>query len=142
MDLNELLIEKLKKDLFEELKSLDIPNLSEKINKKISENPISIEKNKCNKFKGEKSSRCCARIMGERYSDERCMNKSQKDKEYCKNHIKRIENYGYLAFKRYDECRPIINERGTKIPWRDTTATEDINILIQYQNMKLCKNIK
>ncbi len=53
-----------------------------------------------------------------------------------------IQNQGYLSFKRYDETRPVINESGNKIPWRDNTEMEDINILIKYQNMKLLKLIK
>ena len=52
-----------------------------------------------------------------------------------------LEN-DYLKFGRYDEPRPIINENGNKIPWRDTTALEDIDTLIQYQHMNLQKLIK
>ena len=54
---------------------------------------------------------------------------------------KSVEN-DYLKFGRYDEPRPIINENGNKIPWRDTSALEDINTIIQYQHMNLQKLIK
>ena len=35
-----------------------------------------------------------------------------------------------------------INENGNKIPWRDTSALEDINTIIQYQHMNFQKLIK
>ena len=79
--------------------------------------------------------------MGERYSDERCPYHKVKD-DYCRIHLKRLDKYGYLAFKRFDEPRPIINEKGNKIAWRDDSSLTDINTVIRYQNMKLQKNIK
>ena len=80
--------------------------------------------------------------MGKQYSDIRCSYCATKDSEYCKIHLKRIDEYGYLNFGRYDEPRPIINEKGNKIPWRDTTSMEDINTIIQYQSMNFSKLIK
>ena len=61
---------------------------------------------------------------------------------YCKKHMKQILENDYLKFGRYDGPRPIINEKGNKIPWRDTSALEDINTIIQYQHMNLQKLIK
>jgi len=152
MDLNTILTIKLKNDLinhfskeFKELEGteeLDKDNLLELIDKKIEQNPITIDSSNINPVTIDDNNRCSARIMGERYSDHRCPYKSQNDSDYCKNHMKRIDNYGYLAFRRYDEDRPVINEKGNNIPWRDATAMEDINTVIQYQNMKLCKLIK
>lgn len=84
---------------------------------------------------------CCARIMGPRNTDCRCSHKIHKD-DYCKKHLKRIEEYGFLSFGRYDEKRPEINENGNKIIWRDSTPLEDINTIIQYQNNNLMKLIK
>ena len=158
MNLDALVSIKLKNELIEyfkeEFKLLDKDNLLKSIDKKIRDNKITIDpiihKN-IKEFRDNQSvrmsercsdERCSARIMGERYSDERCSYKSKLNSEYCKNHEKRIDDYGYLAFKRYDEERPLINEKANKIPWRDTSAMEDIDTVIQYQNMKLYKLIK
>ena len=89
-----------------------------------------------------KDNQCCARRMGEKYSDIRCSSSTEENIDYCKKHLKRIEEYGYLSFGRYDEKRPVINEKGTKIPWRDNSAMEDIDTIIQYQSMNLLKLIK
>tara|TARA_B110000967_G_C18872845_1_gene556468 strand:+ start:61 stop:492 length:432 start_codon:yes stop_codon:yes gene_type:complete len=142
MNINELLKLKLKDDLLKELSefNFDPDILNEKIDEKISENDIIIDEPK--QVTNESESHCCARIMGERYSDRRCPWNAQPDSDYCKNHLKRLAKSDYLAFGRYDEERPIINEQCNKIPWRNTTAMEDINTVIQYQNMKLLKLIK
>jgi len=145
MDINELLKIKLKEDLIKELSDLNVSSdlLNELIDNKISGIVITIDKEVTQDTQDtQDENRCCARIMGERYSDRRCPYHSQPDCEYCKNHSKRIDKHDYLAFGRYDEPRPIINEKCNKIPWRDTTAMEDINTVIHYQNMKLLKMIK
>lgn len=140
MDIIDLLKTKLKNDLLEELNEYDIEDLESQIDDKITDDLfVNDVKEKINDIPDE--NRCCARIMGERYSDERCPYHKVKD-DYCKIHLKRLDKYGYLRFKRFDESRPIINENGNKIPWRDNSAIEDINTLIHYQNMKLLKNIK
>ena len=143
MELSELLKRKLKEDLSKELNvfNFDLDQLNKLIDLKIIENEITIDKEVIHDDDDDEN-RCCARIMGERYSDRRCPYKSQQDSEYCKNHSKRIDKHDYLAFGRYDEPRPIINEKCNKIPWRDMTAMEDINTVIQYQNMKLLKLIR
>lgn len=140
MDIIEILNLKLKNDLLNELKDYGIDNLETQIDNKIKNDLF-------NKTKTEKNidildnDRCCARVMGERYSDQRCPYHRVKD-DYCKIHLKRLDKYGYLAFKRFDESRPIINEKGNKIAWRDDTALQDINTVIQYQNIRLQKIIK
>lgn len=140
MDIIDLLKVKLKNDLLNELSEYDIEDLGSQIDDKITDNLFNIDNNvKINNISEE--DRCCARIMGERYSDERCPYHKVKD-DYCKIHLKRLDKYGYLAFKRFDEPRPIINEKGNKIPWRDNSSLSDINTVIRYQNMKLQKNIK
>ena len=140
MDIKDLLKIKLKRDLLNELSDYDIEDLESQIDDKITDDLFEENKIvKCNDIPDE--NRCCARIMGERYSDERCPYHKVKD-DYCKIHLKRLDKYGYLAFKRFDEPRPIINEKGNKIAWRDDSALEDINTVVQYQNMKLQKNIK
>ena len=140
MDIIDLLKIKLRTDLLEELSEYDISDLESQIDDKITDNLfINDNKEKINNISEE--NRCCARIMGERYSDERCPYRKVKD-DYCKIHLKRLDKYGYLAFRRYDEPRPTINEKGNKIAWRDDSALQDINTVIKYQNMKLQKNIK
>ena len=143
MDLSQLLKIKLKEDLIKELSefNFDLDLLNELIHQKTSNVVITIDKEVIQEANNEEN-RCGARIMGERYSDRRCPYHSQTNSDYCKNHDKRIEKYDYLAFGKYDKPRPVINEKGNKIPWRDMTAMEDINTVIQYQNMKLLKMIK
>lgn len=139
MDIIDLLKVKLKNDLLNELSEYDIEDLGSQIDDKITANLFNIDNNlKINNISDE--DRCCARIMGERYSDERCPYHKVKD-DYCKIHLKRLDKYGYLAFRRFDEPRPTINEKGNKIPWRDNSSLSDINTVIRYQNMKLQKNI-
>ena len=140
MDIIDLLKVKLKNDLLNELSEYDIEDLESQIDDKITDNLFNLDNNvKINIIPDE--NRCCARIMGERYSDERCPYHKVKD-DYCRIHLKRLDKYGYLAFKRFDEPRPIINEKGNKIAWRDDSSLTDINNVIRYQNMKLQKNIK
>ena len=143
MNLQSLLETKLEIELVKELNDTYRDDslqsiIKEKVQKKIKENKISIDKNKKIVIK---DNQCCARSMGPRYSDIRCPSVSQGNIDYCKTHLKRIDEYGYLKFGRYDGERPIINEIGTKIPWRDTSAMEDIDIIIQYQNLNLQKLI-
>ncbi len=140
MDIIQILNLKLKNDLLNELKEYEIDNLETQIDNKITTNLFNKEKiEKYNDILDK--DRCCARVMGERYSDQRCPYHKVND-DYCKIHIKRLDKYGYLAFKRFDEPRPIINEKGNKIAWRDDSSLQDINTVIRYQNMKLLKLIK
>ena len=140
MDIIDLLKVKSKNDILNELSEYDIEDLESQIDDKITDDLFNIDNNeKINNISDE--DRCCARIMGERYSDERCPYHKVKD-DYCRIHLKRLDKYGYLAFKRFDEPRPIINEKGNKIAWRDDSSLIDINTVIRYQNMKLLKNIK
>jgi hypothetical protein len=140
MDIIDLLKTKLRNDLLEELREYDIEDLESQIDDKITDDLfINNDKEKINDIPDK--NRCCARIMGERYSDQRCPYHKVKD-DYCKIHLKRLDKYGYLAFRRFDEPRPTINEKGNKIAWRDDNALTDINTVIRYQNMKLQKNIK
>jgi len=140
MDIIDLLKTKLRNDLLEELSEYDIEDLETQIDDKVTDDLfVNDDKEKINDISDE--NRCCARSMGPRYSDIRCPYHKVKG-DYCKIHLKRLDKYGYLKFKRYDESRPIINESGNKIPWRDESELEDINTVIQYQNIKLQKNIK
>lgn len=147
MDITELLKLKLKNELLIELSEYDIDNLESRIEDKITDNLFIKDNREKVYIKREKQNaisdkdRCCARSMGPRYSDVRCSYHKVKG-DYCKIHLKQLDKYGYLKSRRFDESRPIINESGNKIPWRDDNALQDINTVIRYQNMKLQKNIK
>ena len=144
MDLQSLLKIKLEKDLFNECNAyFKDESLHDKIQEiiktKINENPISIDFTRKIVIK---NNQCCARVMGPRYSDLRCPNSVNENIDYCKKHLNRINEYGYLSFGRCDESRPTINEKGNKIPWRDNSKMEDIDTIIQYQHTNLQKLIK
>ena len=145
MDLQSLLKLKIEKELIQELndhfKNDSLKNIiQQKVQEKIKNNEITIDKPK--KKIIIKDNQCCARSMGPRYSDIRCPYPCKDNIDYCFRHSERINEYGYLLFGRFDERRPSINEKGNKIPWRDTTAMEDIDTIIQYQFMNLKKLIK
>ena len=140
MDITDLLKLKLKNELLLELNEYDIEDLESQIDNKITDDLFNKEAMEKQNDISDKD-RCCARSMGPRYLDVRCPYRKVKD-DYCKIHLKQLDKYGYLKWKRYDESRPIINEIGNKIPWRDDSPLEDINTVIRYQNMKLQKNIK
>ena len=144
MDLKSLLLVKLEYELIKDINEyFNDETLSElimtKVKQKVKDNKISIDSYRKIIIK---DNRCCARSMGPRYLDDRCPNSSSENIDYCKKHLNRIEEYGYLLFGRYDQPRPKINEKGNKIPWRDNSAMDDINTIIQYQQMNLIKLIK
>ena len=143
MDIVSLLNHKLEIELFGELKDEIRDNVTEEL-------LLNMIKDKIHKYPFELSNssdkeyfenQCCARCMGPRYSDIRCPNKIQEG-DYCKKHAKQILDEDHLKFGRYDEPRPIINEKGNKIPWRDNSALEDIDTILRYQHMNLQKLIK
>ena len=143
MDIISLLNYKLEIELFSELKDEICHDVSEEflltmIKDKIHKYPFEISKPS---DKEHFENQCCARCMGPRYSDIRCPNKTQEG-DYCKKHAKQISEEDHLKFGRYDEPRPVINEKGNKIPWRDTSALEDIDTIVRYQHMNLQKLIK
>ena len=145
MNLQSLLKLKIEKELIQELndhfKNDSLKNIiQQKVQDKIKQNEITIDKPK--KKIILKDNQWCARSMGPRYSDIRCPYPCKDNIDYCFRHSERINEYGYLLFGRFDERRPSINEKGNKIPWRDTTAMEDIDTIIQYQLMNLKKLIK
>ena len=121
-NLNNLILQKLESDLFSELyfyyqsnsnllnisKSDFIQLIQTKISQKLYNLKISI--NPINNSPIFIPFQCCARIMGPHYTDLRCSLKSITNKDYCKIHLNRLQEYGYLSFNRYDELRPIINE--------------------------------
>ena len=92
MDIIDLLKTKLRNDLLEELSEYDIEDLETQIDDKVTDDLfVNDDKEKINDIPDE--NRCCARIMGERYSDERCPYRKVKD-DYCKIH--KSEHFDHL----------------------------------------------
>ena len=79
--------------------------------------------------------RCCARVWKD-HRGLRCSNQI-KSSDYCMKHTNQITNNGYLSFKRYDEPRPVYNEKGHRIPWYDYSRLQMIDIIIKYQNLQV-----
>ena len=80
--------------------------------------------------------RCCARIWDNHYGT-RCKYKRIKGKEYCNHHNEMIKRSGKLLFNRYDEDKPIFNEKGNRIPWFTKSNIEILDNVIQNQHKKL-----
>jgi len=144
MELESLLKLKLERELWNEIESLIeddsmIHIMKSKIKEKVESHTITIDKPSTKYL--PKVDQCIARSMGKNYSDIRCIYCTKLDTDYCNIHLNRLDEYGYLNFGRYDKPRPIINEKGNKIPWRDSSAMDDINTIIKYQNMNLSKLI-
>ena len=109
--------------------------------KKLKEKlPIEFMKQTEEKNKLESRDRCCARIWSGHYGL-RCSYKRVNNTDYCSNHNKMIKRYGKLLFNRYDEDRPLINEKGNKIPWFNLSHLEMIDQIIQKQDKLLKKLI-
>jgi hypothetical protein len=144
MDLDLLLKLKLKNELiheinqhFDDMMDIDLKQLiTDKVSVAIQNQVVTIDNQPSES--PHKDTQCCARIWKPQYSDVRCPWLAQ-DSDYCGKHSLRIKEYGYLAFGRFDSPRPIINEKGNKIPWRDTTPMNDIETIIQYQHLQLKK---
>ena len=134
MDIVSLLNFKLEKELFDELKNELDDNISEElllqmIKDKIDKYPFYIAKVKDTKII---DNQCCARCMGPRYSDVRCANKSHEG-DYCKKHAKQIVENDYLKFGRYDEPRPLFNDKNNPIPWEKYPKIDILDNILQNQ---------
>ena len=154
MIINSLIKEKLFEELFEELRDqypteilnkiikkhiqeLNIPNLKQKKKEKKDKKD---KKDKKEKKEEKDKNTCCARIWGSHYGI-RCSRVKIHNTEYCKQHNRIINDYGKLLLNRYDEKRPLINDKGNNIPWYNHEPLEILDILIGYQSMKLIKQI-
>ena len=114
--------------------------------KKICKSEIKIEikdlkfLNKKNKSIPSSENRCCARIWDNHYGT-RCKYKRIKDKEYCNHHNDMIKRSGKLLFNRYDEDKPIFNEKGNRIPWFTKSNIQILDDIIQKQHDNLIELI-
>ena len=151
MHINNLLQQKIKEDLIKALedkyndklklsKDTYLAKCEQKINFKIIN--LSFLQQKTSEIEtSHQPNRCCARIWDNHYGT-RCKYKIFKD-DYCKHHLNMIKKNGKLIFNRYDEERPIYNEKNNKIPWIDINEIDVINnILIkQWSSLETKINI-
>lgn len=138
---------KLKKDLKKELsiskpelsddkimmiieRKLDSMNLEENIRKRLPK-MIKSERDDMNEL-------CCARVWSSHYGN-RCSKMKMNGKDYCCQHQDMYDKYGYLSLGRYDEKRPLVNEKGNLIPWYNYEILDMLNILTEYIFLKLFK---
>ena len=84
--------------------------------------------------------RCCSRIWDNHYGS-RCRYKRLKNTEYCNHHNDMIKRSGKLLFNRYDEDKPIFNEKGNRIPWFKQSNMNILDDLVQEQHEKLIELI-
>ena len=137
----EIIKEVLEKDI---CRDMSLPRIQKVIKQVISErDPFEIPTKRSNKEKDkekEDPNRCCARIWDD-HRGTRCKSRV-KDGDYCGKHLSEIERKGYLKFKRYDERRPVINEKGNDIPWYEYEPMEVLEIILSYQLMNLKTLIK
>lgn len=98
------------------------------INNKIKDiNFLNSEK----KYKNTQN-RCCARIWDNHYGT-RCRYKVFKDNDYCKHHLNLIEKKGKLLFNRYDEPKPLFNDKNNPIPWEKFSKIDILDNILQDQ---------
>ena len=145
--LRDLVRRDILKMVYKRYHTIPISQLSRKVDQYITDNPPIFEVSldtpgkRVNKVPPE-SDRCCARIWDHNRGT-RCTHRRKLDSEhpeYCGTHNRELIKRGYLKFRRYDEERPEINAEGTRIPWYDTTPTETLQILLDYQGayLKTC----
>ena len=147
MKLEELVKIQLKNDLIKELgdrynlttiSKEKYLNLCEtKIDLKIKDLLFLDKEKKCN-HSSEK--RCCARIWDNHYGT-RCRYKRNLT-DYCNHHTNMIKRNGKLYLNRYDEDKPIFNEKGNRFPWFVNPNMEMLDNIIKTQNKSLLNLIK
>ena len=141
MKLEELLKIQLKNELLKELDdkydSVTISkdkylNLCEtKIDLKIKDITFLKKEKKC---KHPSETRCCARTWDNHYGT-RCRYKRNLT-DYCNHHNNMIKRNGNLYLNRYDEDKPIFNEKGNRFPWFvDPNMTMLDNIILKQDKM-------
>ena len=111
-------------------RKLDSIDLEENIRKRLP-TMIKSERNNMNEL-------CCARVWSSHYGN-RCSKMKMNGKDYCCQHQDMYEKYGYLSLGRYDETRPLVNEKGNLIPWYNYEILDMLNILTEYIFLKLFK---
>ena len=97
------------------------------------------EESEVSKCKYSEEQRCCARIWDSHYGT-RCRYKRNKT-DYCNHHNNMIKRTGKLYLNRYDEDKPIFDEKGNRFPWLVDSNIEILNNIILKQEVKLKKLI-
>ena len=82
--------------------------------------------------------KCHARAWADK-TGAQCSHKI-KEECLCGKHLNMLRDTGYIEFNRYDEERPIINEKGNPIPWNDGIVS--IDTIFRYQRMNIHKLLK
>jgi len=147
MKIEDLLKIKLKNDLLKELRNkYKFNKLSKKeylilceskIDLKLKDISFLKKETKCNYSSEE---RCCARIWDNHYGS-RCKYKRNKT-DYCNHHNNMIRRTGKLYLNRYDEDKPVFNEKDNRFPWFVDTNMEMLNNIILEQDKMLKSLIK
>tara|TARA_B100000963_G_C22329284_1_gene537885 strand:+ start:108 stop:596 length:489 start_codon:yes stop_codon:yes gene_type:complete len=138
--IQELLIQYENDSILKQITQNDFKKLCEtKLNQKL---PLEFMKqnfkDQC-KYPSEK--RCCARIWSGHYGN-RCSYQRKLNTDYCLNHNKMIQRDGKLIFNRYDQERPILNEKGNRIPWFNISHLQMLDTIIQKQAQSFQKLIQ
>jgi len=111
-------------------RKLESMNLEEDIRNRLPQ-MIKSERNDMNEL-------CCARVWSSHYGN-RCSKMKINGKDYCCQHQDMYDKYGYLSLGRYDEKKPLVNEKGNLIPWYNYEILDMLNILAEYIFVKLFK---
>lgn len=147
MYINDLLKIKLKKDILSLLEKKYEDNnfkfnkrLYKKLcKKKIDNKLLSIKflSSKSDNCNIDDNKRCCARIWDNHYGS-RCKYKKFEG-DYCRHHLNMIKRNGKLLFNRYDEDKPLINDKNNRIPWISDPEIDVLNRLIN-KNWNILEN--
>ena len=145
MEINHLLTTLLLEDICSEIQAecqIDLDIIHKIVSDKIRDRNISFEIPVADKKRCivDDKDQCKARIW-DHHRGTRC-NSKIKGEGYCGKHHTCLQDNGYLPFGDHDEPRPKINAKGNPIPWYDDSPLESLDILIQYQTIRLQKLIK
>ena len=148
MKIKDLLLIQLNEDIFEELQNYYKENkiqmnsklynklCKKKIKSKL-ENITFLDENKDNYI--YHNNNCEARIWDNHYGS-RCKYLKSNNTNYCKHHLNMIKKHGKLRFNRFDEPKPLFNEKNNIIPWFNDLKINMIdNILQKHYNETLIK---
>lgn len=152
MHINELIKLKLKDELYHELLNFYSQNkfMNKTLFKKLIIKKINLKLNNINilesrTFQIKEENRCCARIW-DNHLGTRCYYKKNKNTDYCSHHLNVLNKNGKLRFNRYDEDKPLFNEKNNKIPWVTKNRIDILNDIVSRQwsiiNKKILKDLK
>ena len=149
MKIEDLLKINLKIDLLKELKNrydFDSDTISKKEYRNLCESKIDfkikdiifLETRAINPRNYLSEEMCCARIWDSKFGT-RCRYK-RVDTDYCNHHNSMIKRTGKLYLNRYDEDKPILDEKGNRFPWLEDSNIVTLDNIIQKQD-KILKSL-